>query len=226
MKIGILGSGNMGRSLGALWAEQGHDVFFGSRSVEKGSQIAKQVGLGAKGGSNDQAAAFGEVLLYTIRGIDPADVLTSVSVLDGKVLIDCNNFDIPEGFAYEPINQSLAERLAAQVPNAVVVKAFNTMAQEVFELSPEPLAQYSVSVFLASDDAEAKQTVSQLAEEIGFNPLDCGPLRQSRLIEGLGDFIRLMIISQGLGPYTTVSVNVLPAAEQERLGGRQPSLLH
>lgn len=226
MKIGILGSGNMGRSLGALWAEHGHEVFFGSRTSEKGQEVAAQVGRSTQGGTNDEAAAFGEVLLYTIRGIDPAVVLSTTALLDGKVLIDCNNFDIPEGFAYEPITYSLAETLAQQAPNARVVKAFNTMAQKVFELSPQPLAQHTVSVFLAGDDTAAKQTVAQLAEAIGFQPLDCGPLRQARLIEELGNFIRLMIIGQGLGPYATVSVNVLPSAEQERLSGRQPSSLH
>ena len=226
MKIGILGSGNMGRSLGALWAEQGHEVFFGSRLAEKGQHVATQVGHGTRGGTNDEAAAFGDVLLYTARGVNPAAMLSTLAVLDGKVLIDCNNFDIPEGFAYEPIPKSLAETLSEQVPNAKVVKAFNTMAQEIFELSPQPLDQYNVSVFLAGDDATAKQTVAQLAQEIGFNPLDCGPLRQARLLEGLADFIRLMIIGQGLGPYATLSVNVVPPAEQERLGGRQASSLH
>ena len=221
MKIGILGSGNMGRSLGILWAEQGHEVFFGSRSAAKGQQIAAQAGHNTQGGTNDEAAAFGEVLLYTIRGVNPAAVLTSIAVLDGKVLIDCNNFDIPEGFAYEPITDSLAETLAAQVPHARVVKAFNTMAQEVFELSPQPLEQHDVSVFLAGNDAAAKQIVAQLAAAIGFKPLDCGPLRQARLLEGMADFIRLLIIGRGLGPYATVSVKVLPAAEQVRLGGRQ-----
>lgn len=222
MKIGILGSGNMGRSLGVLWAEHGHQVFFGSRSSDKGQQLATQVGRNTQGGTNDQAAAFGEVLLYTIRGVNPAEVLSTTTMLAGKVLIDCNNFAIPKDFAYEPITRSLAENLAEQAPNAKVVKAFNTMAQEVFELSPQPLEQLNVSVFLAGDDATAKQMVAQLAEEIGFKPLDCGPLRQARLLEGLGDFIRLMIIGQGLGPYATVSVQVLPPAEQTRLGGRQP----
>ena len=225
MKIGILGSGNMGQSLGILWAEQGHEVCFGSRNATKGIQIAAQIGHRSQGGTNDEAAAFGEVLLYTIRGVNPAEVLSSIALLDGKVLIDCNNFDIPEGFAYNPITYSLAETLADQVPKASVIKAFNTMAQEVFELSPQPLEQYAVSVFLAGNDIAAKQKVAQLATEIGFNPVDCGPLRQARLLEGLGDFIRLMIIGQGLGPYATVSVNVLPSAEQERLGRRQPSAL-
>ncbi|MGG6266413.1 NADPH-dependent F420 reductase [Leptolyngbya sp. AN03gr2] len=225
MKIGIIGSGNMGRSLGILWAEQGHEVFFGARTAEKGQAIAEFARHGTQGGTNDQAAEFGEVLLYSVRGVHPAEVLTSTEVLAGKVLIDPNNSTIPDGFAYEPIAKSLAETLAEQVPNVIVVKAFNTMAQEVFELAPEPLRTHQVSVFVASDDDQAKQKVMTLAEEIGFSAIDSGSLRNARLIEGLGDFIRLIIIGQQKGGYATISVNVLPGATSQRLGGRQASML-
>jgi len=225
MKIGIIGSGNMGRSLGALWAEQGHAVFFGARTKEKGQSVATFVERGTQGGTNDEAAIFGDVLLYTVRGVNPAEVLTSVEVLSGKILIDCNNFEIPEGFKFSPIVQSLAEKLASEVPNARVVKAFNTMAQEVFELAPSPLKDYQVSVFVCADDTESRKAVMQLAEDIGFAPVDCGELRHARLVEGLGDFIRFMIIGQLQNPYATISVNVLPPASEQRLGGRQASNL-
>ncbi|VEP17597.1 F420-dependent NADP oxidoreductase [Hyella patelloides LEGE 07179] len=226
MKIGILGSGNMGRSLGILWAEQKHEVFFGSRTAEKGQAVAESAGNNTQGGTNDEAAAFGDVLLYTIRGVNPAEVLTSIDVLDGKILIDCNNYEIPENFAYQPIELSLAEKLASEVPQALVVKAFNTMAQEVFELSPQPLNEYNVSVFVAGDDEDARKMVMSLAADIGFAPVDCGELRFSRLIEGLGDFIRYLIIGQKLGGYATISVETLPEAKNQRLGGRQSSSLH
>jgi 8-hydroxy-5-deazaflavin:NADPH oxidoreductase len=225
MKIGIIGSGNMGRSLGLLWAEQGHEIFFGARTTEKGRSVAAFVDRGTQGGTNDQAATFGDVLLYTVRGVNPAQVLTTTEVLSGKILIDCNNFEIPEGFAYPPIVQSLAEKLASEVPNARVVKAFNTMAQEVFELAPTPLKDLQVSVFVCADDIEARQIVMNLAKEIGFMPVDCGELRHARLVEGLGDFIRFILIRQLQNPYATISVNVLPAASQQRLGGRQISNL-
>jgi 8-hydroxy-5-deazaflavin:NADPH oxidoreductase len=225
MKIGILGSGNMGRSLGILWAEQKHEVFFGARTAERGKAVAESIGNNTQGGTNDEAAEFGDVLLYTIRGVDPAEVLISIELLNNKILIDCNNYDIPENFAYPPIEISLAEKLADEVPQARVVKAFNTMAQEVFELSPQPLNEYEVSVFVASDDAEARKTVINLAQDIGFTPVDCGELRFARLLEGLGDFIRYLIIGQKLGSYATISVKTLPETKNERLGGRQSSSL-
>jgi hypothetical protein len=117
----------------------GSQVFFGARTGEKGQAIADVAGQGTQGGTNDEAAAFGAVLLYSVRGVDPAEVLTDTAVLTGKILIDPNNSAIPAEFAYEPIVKSLAETLAEQVPQAIVVKAFNTMAQEVFELAPSPL---------------------------------------------------------------------------------------
>lgn len=99
------------------------------------------------------------------------------------------------------------------------------MAQEVFELAPEPLRKHRVLAFVASDDATARQTVMNLAEEIGFVAIDCGMLRNARLIEGLGDFIRFIIIGQQQGGYATISLHVLPESESQRLGGRQPSAL-
>jgi 8-hydroxy-5-deazaflavin:NADPH oxidoreductase len=226
MKIGIIGSGNMGRSLGLLWAEQGHEVFFGARTAEKGQLVAAFVERGTQGGTNDEAGTFGDVLLYTVRGVNPTEVFTSVEILSGKILIDCNNFEIPEGFAYPPIVQSLAEKLASEVPNARIVKAFNTMAQEVFELAPSPLKDYQVSVFVCGDDIEARQVVMKLAEDIGFVAVDCGDLRHARLVESLGDFIRFIIMGQLQNPYATISVNVLPATSEQRLGGRQASNLY
>ena len=220
MKVSIIGSGNMGRSIGILWAEQGHEVFFGSREAEKGQSIAALAGHGTKGGTNNEAAAFGDVIFYGVREM-PSKVLDSTDVLSGKVVIDCNNSSIPEEFAFEPIAESSAEKLATDVPNALVVKAFNTFAQEVFELSPEPLKQHQVSCFICSNDEQAKQTVLSLAEEIGFNPIDCGVLRNARMVEGLGDFIRFMIGGMKLGSYATISVHQLPEAQNQRLGGRK-----
>ncbi|MEH2072123.1 MAG: NAD(P)-binding domain-containing protein [Nostoc sp.] len=226
MKIGIVGTGNMGRSLGILWAEQGHEVFFGSRNPEKGKATAEFAKHGTQGGTNEQAVAFADVILWTARSIMPKQLLSQPEVLSSKIIIDCNNQDIPEGFAYPPILESLAEKLAQDVPQARVVKAFNTMAQEVFELAPEPLKDYGVSVFVAGDDEQARKTVMGLAQEIGFLAVDCGVLRNARLLEGLGDFIRLIISGQKQGAYATISVNVLPTASGQRLGGRQTSSLN
>jgi len=176
MRIGIVGTGNMGRSLGALWAERGHDVLFGAREVGKAMAAAELAGCGARAGGNDDAAAFGDVLLWGVRDVPAAEVLSDLRVLDGKVVLDPNNRPTPTDFTMGPRDGvSHAERLQRQLPHARVVKAFNTMAQEVFELSPEPLRAHEVSVFLAGDDADAKRVAADLTREIGFVPLDPWP---------------------------------------------------
>ncbi len=231
MKIGILGTGNMGRALGLVFAQVGHEVCFGARDPAKAQaavDLAPSVGEGAaervRAGSNDEAARFGEVLVYTARGVPPAEVLTDASVLAGKVIVDMNNQDVPADFVYPPITRSLAEVLAAEAPGAKVVKAFNTLPMEVFELCPGDIRPHKVSVFVAADDAGARRTVGELAEQIGFVPVDCGPLVHARLLEGAADLIRFLLISQGM-PDANFSLVHVPDAKHPRLGGRQESRL-
>jgi 8-hydroxy-5-deazaflavin:NADPH oxidoreductase len=207
----------MGRALGLGWARVGHEVFFGSRDLNKAKAVAAKVPGLTHAGDFDAAAAFGEVVLYTIRDHFPSSALEDMRPLSGKIVIDCNNsailgLDVPDpdnrqGLHFTTPVPSLAERLAADAPEARMVKAFNTMASQVIELGPDELARRRVSVFLCSDDTEAKAVVKGLAEELGFIGVDCGELERARLVEAVGDFIRFQIIGMGLGPFTTISVN-------------------
>jgi 8-hydroxy-5-deazaflavin:NADPH oxidoreductase len=220
MKIGIIGTGNMGRALGVRWARRGHEVLFGSRDLDKAKAIAGRNRGSTQAGDFDAAAAFGDVILYTIRDQMPSSVLRDPQALSGKIVIDCNNsailgLDIPDpehrpGIHFTTPIPSLAERLAADAPGARVVKAFNTMASQVIELDHDVLAQSRISVFLCSDHAQAKLVVKGLAEELGFVSVDCGELERARLVESIGDFIRFQIIGMNLGPLATISVNVIP----------------
>src|SRR5271165_3877315 len=149
MKIGIVGSGNVGRSLGVLWAEHGHDVFFGSRDPER-ARAAAEYTRNSIYGSNDEAAAFGEVVLWTVGSVPPAEVLDDPDVLAGKIVIDPNNAPLREDMRLGPPEDvpSLAERLAQALPESRVVKAFNTIPIENYEHSPTPLRDYGITVFL------------------------------------------------------------------------------
>ncbi len=229
MKIGIIGTGNMGRSLGVLWAEIGHEVCFGAKNESQAAQAAALAGhtkIPPRYGSNQEAARFGEVLLYTPRGVPPSEVLgpEHASLLAGKTVIDLNNQEVPADFAFPAITRSPAETLAEQSPGANVVKAFNTVPMETFELCPDAIKPYQVAVFVAADDEHARTTVLQLAQEMGFLPVDCGALHQAHLLESAADLIRLLVISQKRtgANFSLVSV---PAAEHSRLGGRQASAL-
>jgi 8-hydroxy-5-deazaflavin:NADPH oxidoreductase len=224
MKIGIIGSGNMGRSLGVVWAELGHEVFFGGRDVEQARQAAALTQGRARYGTNDEAALFGEVLLYSLRGVAPSDGLRRADSLDNKIVIDLNNSEIPPDFAYPPITISHAEKLQQQIPRARVVKAYNTLPQEIFELSPDRIRQFKVATFIAADDQNARKTVIDLSGQLGLDPIDCGSLERARLLEGLADFIRFLMIGGGR-PDANFSIVDVPDVENPRLGGRQASKL-
>lgn len=216
MRIGIIGTGNMGRALGLRWAELGHEVLFGSRDASKAERVAASAKGGvARAGDFDAAAAFGEVVLYTIRSALPKAILRSPRALAGKVVIDCNNsailgLEAPDaeraGIHFATPTPSLAERLAADIPEAHVVKAFNTMSSKVIELPREQLGPRGVSVFLCSDDPKSKSIVAALAEELGFVAVDSGELERSGLVESVADFIRFQIVAMGTGPFATISV--------------------
>ena len=96
MKIGIVGTGNMGRSLGILWAQQGYKVLFGARDANKGNEAMQLAGNNARAGSNDDAAAFGQVVFYSLARVPVGKVLQQPNVLKNKVVIDCSNWNIPE----------------------------------------------------------------------------------------------------------------------------------
>lgn len=171
MKIGIIGSGNMGRVLGVRFAQLGHEVMFGARRANQAIDAAELAGHHATAGSNDDAAAFGDVLIWTMRETDPAAVLTAPSRLDGKTIIDVNNRDygndVRQGIWF---GKAIAERLQSAAPKAAVVKAFNTIAMESFAASPANLREAGAQTFIAGESAAAKAQVSDLATELGFLP--------------------------------------------------------
>lgn len=216
MKIGIIGTGNMGRALGVRWARGGHDVLFGSRDPSKAKAVAAEMPGSARAGDFDAAAAFGDVVVYTVRDVLPSSLLRAPQSLSGKIVVDCNNRDVgddrrPSDFSFDtpaPIH-SLTERLAADVPGARVVKAFNTIPHRVIELERATLAPQRVSVFLCSDDAAAKTAVRDLAEELGFVGVDSGELKHASLVDAVADFIRFQIGPMGLGLSATISVNLV-----------------
>ena len=227
MTIGILGTGNMGRTLGLAWAELGHAVVFGSSDPDKARVVAETAQRGARAGSLDEAAEAGDLVFYSYRDTLPSQVLTSTDALDGAVLVDPNNRPIPDGFAYGPLlGESIAERVQADVPRARVVKAFNTLPMPVCALPPAALRPTETSLYVAGDDADARAVVASLGEAMGLSPVDCGGLRNARMLEAVADFARYLIGGQGLGLYATVSSRVLPAPDEPRFGGVEPSPYH
>jgi predicted dinucleotide-binding enzyme len=216
VNIGIIGTGNMGSVLGQRWAHNGHQVLFGSRDLRKAQARAASSGASAHAGDFDAAAAFGEVVLYTVRGVLPSQLLRDPQALAGKIVIDCNNRHVgddsrPEEFQFKspPPIPSLSEQLAADVPGARVVKAFNTIPQPVLAMARAKLAPQHVSVYLSSDDPTAKAVVKRLVEEWGFVAVDSGPLEHAWLLDSLADFLRLQIGPMQLAGLPTISLNLV-----------------
>lgn len=174
-KIGIIGAGNVGGTLGRVWAAAGHDVLFGVRAPATAEAIGRM-------GTLAEAFAFGEVLVLATPWSAVKDVLRQAGPLAGKILFDCTNPLLPGLAGLEcGTSTSGAEMVAGWAPGARVVKVFNTtgfnvMADPRFEGGPP-------AMFYCGDDAGAKSAAHQLAEEAGFEALDAGPLTQARLLE-------------------------------------------
>ena len=187
MRIGIVGVGPVGRTLGTAWARGGHMVAFGSRDPARAAEAA--AGLpGARATTQAEAAAFGEVVLWTPRGVPPADP----DGLAGKVVLDPNNREPgPGGYpSLRPEGPSLAEQLQAAAPRARVVKAFNTVVMRLLREDPERLRASGAQVFLAGDDAAAKAVAAGLAAEIGLGTVDLGGLEATWMAETMADTFR------------------------------------
>ncbi len=186
MRVGILGSRSMGGKLGTLWARAGHEVFFSySRSREKLERLAREAGGGARAGSPREAAEGSEVLLLAVHWSRVEDVLRQAGDLSVKVVVTCSlplNEDDTELVVAH--TSSGAEELARKMPGASVVSALVSAPSEVlfpvFEArgrGPRP------SMVYCGDDAGAKSLAARLIDDLGFEPLDAGPLRIARYVE-------------------------------------------
>ena len=184
MKIGIIGSGNVGSALGQRWAATGHQIKYGARNTAKSELVAllKKIGARASAASVAEAAAFGEVLVLTTPWNGAQAAIESAGDVTGKIVVDCT---IPlksdlSGLSIG-LDKSAAEQVAQWAKGARVVKCFNTTGAENMT---NPLFGADRSVmFLAGDDDAAKAVVGKLGEELGFEMVDAGRLEIARLLE-------------------------------------------
>jgi hypothetical protein len=189
MKIGILGSGNIGGALGRTWAAAGHTVMFsGSRDQAKLEALAQQAGHGASWGTLEEAAAFGEVVLLALLWPQVVEALPQLApVLEGKILIDASNPLTPD-FVHLAIGHtdSGGETVARQLPGVRVVKAYNSVGANIIGSASKQFGNVTApTLFFCGDDAGAKQTVAGLIAASGFEPFDVGALSTARFLEPL-----------------------------------------
>ena len=188
--IAIIGSGNVGSALARGLTSAGHEV----RAVGRDKKAVRE------------AVTWGDVVLLAVPYGALDDVVKDVGdALAGKTVIDATNaldasMSLAVGFT-----TSGAEELQRKLPGARVVKAFNTVFAE--HMSSGRLGKEPLTAFVAADDANARQTVMELARGIGFEPVDAGPLKNARLLEPLG-FLNIQL-GYVLGKGTKIGFKLL-----------------
>jgi predicted dinucleotide-binding enzyme len=185
MRLAVIGTGRMGTALGSRLASAGHHVQVGSRDPGRGRQQALRIGAASGGSYRDALVGAGAVVL-AVPWSAIRETLESLGNLDGRILIDVTN-PFRQGSSVEQLcfpDSSGSEQLQAIVPRARVVKAWNTLYSEVLR-SDSDFGGIAPTVFVAGDDPEAKEIVSGLVRDLGFEAADAGPLSSARYLEPL-----------------------------------------
>jgi predicted dinucleotide-binding enzyme len=181
-KIGVIGSGRIGSTLGGLWLKAGHEVMFSDRDPEQAKRVASELGARARTGTPREAVAFADAVLIAVPyGALPAVKQEIGEQLKGKVVIDPNN-PVPSRdgeLGAQAKEKGAAVSTAAMLPGARLVRSFNswgyqTMAREANRSAPR------MAMPLAADDAEALKVGVQLVRDAGFDPVPAGSLAASK----------------------------------------------
>lgn len=208
MQIAVIGTGNMGSGLASILAQAKHEVAIGSRDVAKAAALASQVGHGAVGGDIEAAVKMADVIILATPYVFVAEALKAAGNVTHKTIIDISNPITPD---FQGLlvghTTSAAEEIQKLVPQAKVVKAFNTIFAQL--LPSESRAEKTLQVFIAADDVEAKATVSALVQSLDFDAVDAGPLSNSRFLEPIGEMNIQFGYFLGWGP---VSAPMWPRA--------------
>jgi 8-hydroxy-5-deazaflavin:NADPH oxidoreductase len=185
MKIGIIGAGNMGSAFAKRLGAAGHEVTIAAQDISHAEQSASDTGGGVRAVPQGQIAAGAEVLILATPYGESVDALRGAGDTDGKTVIDISNplNDDMSGLTVG-FTSSAAEEIQTAMPNARVVKAFNTVFAQV--LAADATAAPKVQVLYAGDDDAAKKTVRALIESAAFEAIDAGPLSNARYLEPMG----------------------------------------
>jgi|SRR5579883_1364252 len=182
MKIGIVGTGNVGTTLGTRFAQLGHDVTFGTRRTDATELAQLARGLNARVASQKEAAQMSEIIVLSTPWPATAEAIGGLGDLSGKIIFDCTNPLQPDlSGLVVGTTTSAGEQVADWAPGARVVKIFNTIGYNIMDNPSFPEA--AATLFYCGDDAEAKAIAHELATGIGFDPVDAGSLRQARVLE-------------------------------------------
>ena len=203
MRIGILGSGLMGGKLGTLFTRAGHQVVFSyARSEEKLERLARKAGGKARAGTPREAAQEADALLLAVHWSRVDDVLAQAGDLAGKLVLTCSlPMNADDTALVVGHTSSGAEELAKKIPAAGLVCAFNTVPSEVlFDVYAGRRKASRPSLAYCGDDRRAKTVAARLIRDVGFEPMDAGPLWIARYTEPFGLLVAQLAYERKGGP--------------------------
>jgi predicted dinucleotide-binding enzyme len=187
MRIGILGSGLMGSKLGTIFARAGHEVVFSySHSPRKLKRLAREARGRARAGTPREAASNADALLLAVHWSRVDDVLKQAGDVAGKVIVSCTlPMSADDSRLVIARTSSGAEALARKARKADVVSAFGTVPSEVlFDVfAAKRRRRRRPSLLYCGNDQDAKGVAARLIRDVGFEPVDAGPLRIARYLE-------------------------------------------
>ncbi len=185
--VAIIGTGNVASALGPEFAQQGHDIIYGSRDPDRAEVAELVTGTGGNAFATGQAEAVvqADIVVLAVPGGVAQEVAASLGDLSGKIIIDPTNQVAPgdDGFMSHPSATSNAEDIQATFPDARVVKAFNTLNFRTM-IDPETSGG-PVTIPLAGNDPDAKATVAALVKGMGLESIDVGSVRSAHVLEGM-----------------------------------------
>lgn len=199
MKIGIVGAGQVGATLGKRFAAIGHQVVYGARnpgSADMATLLATHPGYAAAV-RVDELAARCEVVFLAVPWMQVENAVAALGDLGGKILVDCTNPIGPDFTLALGTTDSGGEFVARLATNARVVKAFNTIGYEV--MADPSFASGAAALTVCGDDPAAVAVASGLGAEIGFVPVSAGPLATARLTEPMAMLWINLALMRGLG---------------------------
>lgn len=201
MKIAIIGIGNVGGTLGPAWSKAGHEVIYGVRDPhsEKVKTLLSVSGDTAQAVSVSEAAAAADIVVFATPWSATQEAISAVGDLTGKLVVDCTNPIAPDlkGLTIGTTT-SAGEQVAQWARGAKVVKAFNTTGSG--NMANPHYDSHKVTMLICGDDSDARQTVAQLAKDVGFEPCITGPLYHARYFEPMAMLWVDMAYLQGRGP--------------------------
>ncbi len=202
MKIGILGTGSVGTALAKGFLRSRHEVRFGSRNPKEA-----KIPTGTEAGGLREVGEWAEVVILAVPYKAVKETIHAVgpALLGGKILVDATNPVTPSSELAVGFSTSAAEELTALLPGARVVKALNTVFAA--NMATGKIGRESLTLFVAGDDRRAKEIVMRLGRDLGFEPVDAGPLRSARYLEPMA--MQLMTLGNSLKVGSSLGLRLL-----------------